>query len=413
VTPHANGTHHERPEPRLVWTDVRRAPAGDFAPSAVPNANLATTPVPRRGDSWDAVADFALSYDGHAYWADLPELANRVLQRWTRSRLLPGTLDELRGCLFYEQRRWHHFGEEPAGRSAEYVWAIVDAIGALASPVTRAVGLPPDPRRATAPETHVTLVAVPAGAVTLRPVAASPMTLRPVAASPMTLRPVPGRGGSLVPVPAAEVHVRLVSAIGEEAGAVSRHPSGRPSRLYSGHPTDHPSMTGATADLKPMPSADALPKPPVIVRRSRSAVAAVSVRPSRPAGAVNSVHSTTDTRSSNGTWWRAEKETDPPTAQAEAVLRFDDDDAGYMTWVNTHAEGFVLNQTRLVRPKAPTLHRAGCPSLSAARGAGQTLTVRAVKVCGPNADALAAWSMAQGSGLPTACRRCGPEVYSP
>ena len=137
----------DRPEPTLRWTDPHTAPAGDYAASAIPNAELDIAAVPRRGESWDAVSDFALSYDGYAYWDDLSTLAGRVLQRWTRRRSLPDTLDELRGCLFYEQRRWHHFGEEPTGRSAEYMWAMVDAIGALALPLPAGTDprVPPTP----------------------------------------------------------------------------------------------------------------------------------------------------------------------------------------------------------------------------------------------------------------------------
>ena len=127
-------TQSVRPKPTLRWTDPHTPPAGDYAASAIPNAELDVAAVPQRGESWEAVSDFALSYDGYAYWDDLSTLAGRVLQRWTRRRTLPDTLDELRGCLFYEQRRWHHFGEVPTGRSAEYMWAMVAAIGALALP---------------------------------------------------------------------------------------------------------------------------------------------------------------------------------------------------------------------------------------------------------------------------------------
>ena len=87
VTPVANGTHHERPEPRLRWEDDHDVPPGDYRASAIANAALGTDDIPARGESSDALAEFALSYDGYAYWDDLPELANRVLQRWTTRSL--------------------------------------------------------------------------------------------------------------------------------------------------------------------------------------------------------------------------------------------------------------------------------------------------------------------------------------
>src|SRR5580692_823037 len=39
----------ERAEPTLRWDDPHHAPAGDFTASAIPNAELDITAVPRRG----------------------------------------------------------------------------------------------------------------------------------------------------------------------------------------------------------------------------------------------------------------------------------------------------------------------------------------------------------------------------
>jgi len=130
-----------RPDPVLRWKDPSRSPAGDFAPCAVPNGQLRVHAIPDHADSWDAVSSFSLSYDGYAYWDDVSELATRSIRAWTRSRTLPGSVDEFRGCLFYEQRRWHHFGEEPNGRGAQYVWALLDGLRALVA--ARIVDPPP------------------------------------------------------------------------------------------------------------------------------------------------------------------------------------------------------------------------------------------------------------------------------
>ena len=232
------------------------APDGDFSASAIPNAELDMTDVPRRGESWDAVSDFALSYDGYGYWDDLPTLAGRVLQRWTRRRSLPDTLDELRGCLFYEQRRWHHFGEEPTGRSAEYMWAMVDAIGALA-----AADLPghpggppvPDPRRAIAPEAHVKLVATPRRGVCDR--SPRPRPCRPLPAGPGGSCPCPPpKPTSGWCPPSRGRPVRRGSApLGVLAPGVPGH--------LLGDPSHHPARPVTARELKPMPSAEPLPKP--------------------------------------------------------------------------------------------------------------------------------------------------------
>ena len=331
-----------------VGRSAHTAPGGDFAAAAIPNADLDISAVPRRGESWDAVSDFALSYDGYGYWDNLPSLAGRVLQRWTRRRSLPATLDELRGCLFYEQRRWHHFGEEPTGRSAEYMWAVIDAIAALTAPVASTVNRLPDPRRAIASETHVKLVVTRA------------VGLRPLPTSTPTVRPKPARQGRLVPVPAAEAHVRLVSAIEDEANAVSRHPAGHASRRSSGrpagNPAQHPSMTGATRDLLPMPSADPLPKPPVIERRSRRTGSGPK---NRPGGAVNAIRTPGDTWPSNRSGWGLDDgpgDHTPGAAPAKITplcREFHAEDPAYRKWVDTHPDGFVLHQRRCGDPQDP------------------------------------------------------------
>jgi hypothetical protein len=403
VIAQSGATNVERAEPQLRWADPHRAPDGDYAASAIPNAELDITDVPRPGESWEAVSDFALSYDGYGYWDDLATLAGRVLQHWTRRRALPDTLDELRGCLFYEQRRWNHFGEEPTGRSAEYMWAMVDTIGALAVPAPTTDRIA-DPRRAIAPEAHVKLVATRA------------VALRPVPSPALSVRPLSARAGRLVPVPAAEAHVRLVCSIEEEAGAMSRHPSSYAARRSSGHqsgnPADHPAMSGAVRDLRPMPSAEPLPKPPVIVRRARRALGAA---PNRPGGALHPGRPTrADSWMSNGSPRKLEKVAEPAAAAAVTPLchEFFIDDAAYATWMDAHPEGFVLNQPRSAPSKAPTLHRVGCAVVVArpdpeapGQRAGTTGTVR---VCGLSVDALGTWSMARGTGRPTPCRRCCP-----
>src|ERR1700691_5794943 len=53
---------------RPVRRDPAQAPTGAFAACAVPNAQLRVHAIPERGDTWDAVSSFSLSYDGHAYW---------------------------------------------------------------------------------------------------------------------------------------------------------------------------------------------------------------------------------------------------------------------------------------------------------------------------------------------------------
>jgi hypothetical protein len=134
-----------RPDPVLRWKNPSHPPDGDFTPCAVPNSHLRVHGIPDRGDAWDAVSSFSLSYDGYAYWDDVSELATRCIRSWTRDHTLPTSIDEVRACLFYEQRRWHHFGEDPNGRGAQYVWALLDTLRSLVAARTAADPAPADP----------------------------------------------------------------------------------------------------------------------------------------------------------------------------------------------------------------------------------------------------------------------------
>ena len=193
--------------------------------------------------------------------------------------------------------------------------------GVLAVPVTQTTGRVPDPRRTTAPEAHVKLVAVRGVALT----------------------PVARHVDRLVPVAAAEAHVRLVSAIEDVAGARSRHPSAYTSMRRRGTLLRTPLDDRFHRDLRPMPSAEPLPKPPVIVRRSRPDA---PMAPNRPGAAVNAARTSAQKRTSNGARPdTATERPDPPTTGVTPLCHeFSHDDAGYLAWVDAHPHGFVLNQ---------------------------------------------------------------------
>ena len=56
------------------------------------------------------------------------QIRNGVRPRYRNDGTFPHDLDELRAALFFEQRRYHHFGEGPDGRNLDYVQALVGAI---------------------------------------------------------------------------------------------------------------------------------------------------------------------------------------------------------------------------------------------------------------------------------------------
>ena len=48
--------------------------------------------------------------------------------RWRRTGEVPRTLEELRACLWYEQRRWRFLGREPDTEGMRYAGALIGAM---------------------------------------------------------------------------------------------------------------------------------------------------------------------------------------------------------------------------------------------------------------------------------------------
>ncbi|HLJ08514.1 MAG TPA: hypothetical protein VKX24_08245 [Acidimicrobiia bacterium] len=85
--------------------------------------------VPHPDAPWGDIEEFALACAPEAGRAELAHMASRARRAWTRYRQLPQGVEELRACLFFEQRRWHLFGAEPDGPARAYASALVLAIG--------------------------------------------------------------------------------------------------------------------------------------------------------------------------------------------------------------------------------------------------------------------------------------------
>ena len=100
-----------------------------FGFDEVPSTDLQPGDVPRVSDGWDVVFEFALSYDGYAHYGDrCGEIANRAAGDYSTHGRLPDSVDVLRACLFFEQRRWRHFGETPDAEARDYFDALLEAI---------------------------------------------------------------------------------------------------------------------------------------------------------------------------------------------------------------------------------------------------------------------------------------------
>ena len=115
----------------------------------IPNAALTELDLPLANDKWyGPLFQFAMSFDGYRFIASKPSsdnttalqrlgaFANDAMRTYEQRKLLPQSLSELRACLFFEGRRWHHIGSaaggyeafDKGGRAMNYVHALLEAI---------------------------------------------------------------------------------------------------------------------------------------------------------------------------------------------------------------------------------------------------------------------------------------------
>jgi len=98
---------------------------------ALTNEQLEVSQVPGPGSRWIEIEQFAVTFNGVAAFGNrLAELANRHAAAGT----VPTDLSELRGCLYFEQRRYRHFQEIPSGRNLEHVLALLAGIRRCLAP---------------------------------------------------------------------------------------------------------------------------------------------------------------------------------------------------------------------------------------------------------------------------------------
>lgn len=96
----------------------------------IENDALTPADVPSAHARWEDLERFALTFDGYKRLG--PRLGELAAQH-REANTLPATLDELRGCLFLEQRSWRHVGGRPDERAMTHLRRIVEAIRAHVS----------------------------------------------------------------------------------------------------------------------------------------------------------------------------------------------------------------------------------------------------------------------------------------
>jgi hypothetical protein len=81
----------------------------------------------------DTIWQYSLTVDGYEFskehfGRECGDLANERLQEYKETKKWNGSFQDLRCCLFFEQRRWRHFGHEPEGEDSKTILALFGAL---------------------------------------------------------------------------------------------------------------------------------------------------------------------------------------------------------------------------------------------------------------------------------------------
>ncbi len=97
----------------------------------IPTSGLTLKVLPKNRAEWQTIVRFAYSFDGYDYWGDREkcgEIGNTLRKHYFERRTLDFSVEKLRTALFFEARRYHHFGSAPDKQSMGYIRTIVSEI---------------------------------------------------------------------------------------------------------------------------------------------------------------------------------------------------------------------------------------------------------------------------------------------
>jgi hypothetical protein len=98
--------------------------------------------------------------------------------------------------------------------------------------------------------------------------------------------------------------------------------------------------------------------------------------------------------------------------KAMSAREFRDDDAGYLAWIASHPDGYVVNVARSRSVTAARLHHAGCSTINGANPRGGVWTGPYVKVCAEDLVELEQWAIDElGEPIPQ-CGTCYPARHA-
>lgn len=90
----------------------------------IDNQTLKIEDIPSIDADWSTVSKFAITYNGYKVHGSFEACAKIAHSR------AEDTLTALRTCLFFTQRAWNHFGDEPNAEAMTYIRSLVEKIRA-------------------------------------------------------------------------------------------------------------------------------------------------------------------------------------------------------------------------------------------------------------------------------------------
>jgi hypothetical protein len=97
--------------------------------------------------------------------------------------------------------------------------------------------------------------------------------------------------------------------------------------------------------------------------------------------------------------------------KAMSVREFGDDDTGYLEWIATHRDGYVLNILRSHAATAARVHHADCWTINRQAASASAWTDQYVKVCAEHVAELDKWANDMVAESVPRCRICHPDRH--
>ncbi len=91
-----------------------------------------------------------------------------------------------------------------------------------------------------------------------------------------------------------------------------------------------------------------------------------------------------------------------------SVIKFVDNDPGYLQWLQANPRGYVLNTYRQPSPNYLIIHRANKGCVSKLQSGAQHFTKDYIKVCSLDLTELNDWARQNVGGHAKTCGNCRP-----